>query len=90
MDEAGVKQSIAIPSSLLISAMGQMADVRKAVTMDLKTPGNDLYLIGTTKLEFGGSHLFQVLGLSDGQVPQVEATAARSIFTAVHAAIEQG
>lgn len=90
MDAGGVKQSIAIPSSLLISAMGQMADCRKAVTMDLKTPSNDLYLIGTTKLEFGGSHLFQVLGLSDGQVPQVDAAQARSIFTAVHAAIEQG
>ncbi len=70
--------------------MGQMADVRKAVTMDLKSPGNELYLIGTTKLELGGSHLFQVLGLTDGQVPQVDATTARSIFTAVHAAIEQG
>ncbi len=69
--------------------MGQMADVRKAVTMDLKSAGNDLYLIGVTKPEFGGSHLFQILGQNEGQVPQVDATMAKSIFVAVHAAIEQ-
>ncbi len=34
---AGRKQTIAIPSSLLISAIGQVDDVRQCVTMDLKS-----------------------------------------------------
>jgi phosphoribosylformylglycinamidine synthase len=89
-DASGQKQSIAIPPSLLISAMGQIDDVRRAVTMDLKAPENELYLVGKTQTEFGGSHLFQVLGLAGGQVPRVDATSAARLFDCVHRAIEQG
>ena len=38
-----------------------MADARKAVTMDLKEPGNYLYLVGLTKKELGGSHFAMCL-----------------------------
>jgi phosphoribosylformylglycinamidine synthase subunit PurSL len=46
-DSDGRRQTISIPPSLLISAMGQVDDVRHCVTMDLKEPGNLIYLIGT-------------------------------------------
>ena len=49
----GKKQSIAIPPTLLISALGQVEDVRRCVTMDLKQAGNVLYLVGDTKAELG-------------------------------------
>ncbi|MGN6547277.1 MAG: phosphoribosylformylglycinamidine synthase subunit PurL [Aureliella sp.] len=90
IDPSGQKQTIAIPPSLLISAMGQIDDVLRAVTMDLKSAGNDLYLIGRTQSEFGGSHLFQVLGLSGGQVPRVDASLAAKGFAGVHQAIQRG
>jgi phosphoribosylformylglycinamidine synthase len=86
-DEQGRRQSIAIPPSLLISAMGQVDDVAKCVTMDLKQTGNPVYLIGSTHAEFGGSHLFQVLGLEGGQVPQVRTAEALQNFNAIHRAI---
>ncbi len=89
LDNNNEKQSIAIPSSLLISAMGQVDDVANCVTMDLKQPGNLLYLVGTTYREFGGSHLFQVLNQSGGLVPQVRLDAAKRIFHTMHAAISQ-
>lgn len=41
-------QRHAIPPTLLISAIGIIEDVSKAVTMDLKEAGNVLYLIGET------------------------------------------
>ena len=37
----------AIPPTLLISALGIIDDVTKAVTMDLKSAGNAVYLVGT-------------------------------------------
>ncbi len=37
----------AIPPTLLISALGIIDDVGKAVTMDLKAAGNAIYLVGT-------------------------------------------
>ena len=39
-------RSLAIPPTLLISAIGQVPDVRKCVTMDLKEPGNVVLLAG--------------------------------------------
>ncbi len=90
LDAAGQKQSMAIPPSLLISAMGQVADVAQCVTMDLKTAGNSLFLVGSTHSEFGGSQLLQTLGLMGGRVPQVELPSAKRTFMALHAAIGRG
>jgi phosphoribosylformylglycinamidine synthase len=89
-DAAGVRQTIAIPATLLVSAMGQIDDVARCVTMDLKSPGNLLYLVGETKNELGGSHFALVNELSGGQVPTVDAALARRTFAAMHAAIDAG
>jgi len=90
VDAAGQRHSIAIPPSLLISALGQIADVAQCVTMDLKQAGNPLYLVGSTQAELGGSHLFQVLGLRGGHVPQVMLERAKLTFECMHAAITEG
>jgi phosphoribosylformylglycinamidine synthase subunit PurSL len=89
-DASGQKQSIAIPPSLLISAMGHVDDVHRCVSMDLKHAGNVLYLVGETKNELGGSHFSQVNGLRGGSVPQVDPVRAKATFAAIHAAIAAG
>jgi phosphoribosylformylglycinamidine synthase subunit PurSL len=86
-DAEGGTRSIAIPPSLLISALGQVDDVRKCVTMDLKEPGNVLYMIGITGDEMGGSHAGLVRKLHGGNVPKVNAALAKETFVAVHKAI---
>jgi len=84
------EEPISIPSSLLISAIGQIDDVAHCVSMDLKTPGNLLYLVGTTQNELGGSHFALVENLSGGGVPKVDAPSAKKTFAAMHAAIHAG
>ncbi len=86
----GERHTISIPSTLLISAMGQVDDVSTCVTMDLKTAGNLLYQIGATKDELGGSHWSLVAGAEGGNVPQVDIDSAKAIFEATHAAIKSG
>jgi phosphoribosylformylglycinamidine synthase len=86
----GQKRTIAIPSTLLISALGQVDDVARCVTMDLKQPGNLLYQVGVTRDELGGSHYALVQGLEGGAVPKVDAAGAKRLFAAVHAAIAAG
>jgi phosphoribosylformylglycinamidine synthase len=81
---------ISIPGTLLISAMGVVHDVRQCVTMDLKEPGNELYVVGVTKDELGGSHYYLVTGQTGGMVPRVELKTAPSLFAAVHTAITKG
>jgi len=86
----GTHTVITIPSSLLITALGQVEHVEQCVTMDLKQPGNVLYQIGTTQAEFGGSHFHLVQDLTGGEVPRVDFHQAPKIFAQVHAAIQAG
>lgn len=87
VDASGVKRSISIPPSLLISAIGQVDDISLAVTMDLKQPGNRIYLIGETHDELGGSHYAMVTNQTGGQVPRVDVPLAKKTFVAMHQAI---
>jgi phosphoribosylformylglycinamidine synthase len=89
-DENGQRRTISIPPSLLISAMGQIDDVSRCVTMDFKQPGNKIYLVGLTRDELGGSHFALVENLEGGQVPRVDFDRARATFAALHEAIRSG
>jgi phosphoribosylformylglycinamidine synthase len=90
VDTAGEKQSIAIPPTLLISAMGQVDNVDHCVTMDLKAAGNLLYQVGITRCELGGSHYALVADLGGGRVPRVDLVTAKATFAAVYQAICEG
>src|SRR5262249_29130198 len=81
---------ITIPPTLLISAMGRVADVRRCVTMDLKEIGNVLYLVGQTKDEMAGSHYHLVEQLAGAAVPRPDLALAAVVFRKLHAAIAQG
>jgi phosphoribosylformylglycinamidine synthase len=74
----------------LISAIGQVEDVSRCVTMDFKRAGNFIYLVGETHDELGGSHFALVNDLQGGQVPTVNPEAARQSFAAMHRAINSG
>jgi len=84
------ERHIAIPPTLLISALGRVPDVRRCVTMDLKEPGDALFLIGLTRNEMGGSHYNAACGLAGGSVPQVNLELAPRIFEKLHLAIGRG
>src|SRR5262249_48931730 len=81
---------ISIPPTLLISALGRVPDVRRCVTMDLKEPGNLLFLVGATRDELGGSHYHLVNGLQGGMPPAVDLESAPGLFRKLHEAIRGG
>jgi phosphoribosylformylglycinamidine synthase len=83
-------KSLAIPPTLLISAMGRVPDVRRCVTMDLKEPGNVLFVVGHTRRELGGSVWLRTLNIQGGSVPRVDPKLGLAIFKAVHVAISRG
>ena len=51
---------IAIPPTLLITALGIVRDINQCRTMDAKQPGNALIIVGQTDEYMGGAHLFRV------------------------------
>ncbi|MBM3994088.1 MAG: phosphoribosylformylglycinamidine synthase subunit PurL [Planctomycetes bacterium] len=86
----GGPRHIVIPPTLLISAMGQVPDVRHCVSMDFKEPGNRLFLIGTTTNDLGGSLYHVITGQSGGRVPPVDVDQAPRLFAKLHEAIRTG
>jgi phosphoribosylformylglycinamidine synthase len=58
-----------VPPTLLVSAIGQIDDVRTAVTLDLKEPGDAVFLLGTTRDETGASEYLRWQGERDGLEP---------------------
>ena len=78
----------AIPPTLLISSIGVMRDVTKAVTMDLKEAGNELYLVGKFSPTFGGSHFAMIASRIENEpVPDVNDITPQ-VYKALHQAIK--
>ncbi len=84
------KKSMAIPGTLLISAMAVMEDVSKAVSMYAKAPGNLIYVVGETCAELGGSHYYDLFGVIGNNVPKVNPKEARQTFSALSRASALG
>jgi phosphoribosylformylglycinamidine synthase II len=69
-------RTIAIPYTLLVSAISVVPDVSLCITSDAKQAGNWLYLLGETRAELGGSHYLRVEGIETGNdVPPVDLAA---------------
>jgi len=83
-------RKISIPPTLLFSTMARMEDVRRAVTLDPKRPGDLVYLIGWTGAELGGSEFYAMLGGVGEAVPRVDAPAARRLYERVAACTAAG
>ncbi|MDX2130968.1 MAG: AIR synthase-related protein [Planctomycetota bacterium] len=58
----GEPRVIEIPYTLLISGLARVRNVSRCVTVDAKTPGNLLVLVGPRAGAMGGSHYQQVFG----------------------------
>jgi phosphoribosylformylglycinamidine synthase len=81
---------IRIPGTLLISALGIVPDVRQCVSMDLKEPGNLMFLVGDLRDEFGGSQYSKLTGKVQTYPPRVNLELAPKLFRTLHAAIRAG
>jgi len=82
----GVK--ISIPPTILFSVVGKVEDVKKAVTMDAKSPGDVVYVLGVTRDELGGSEYYATHGLVGNNVPKVDAKAVE-LYHALSKAMSQ-
>jgi phosphoribosylformylglycinamidine synthase II len=79
-----------VTPTLLITAIGVTPDIRKTVSMELKQPGNSLYLVGKTYRELGGSHYYQKRGIIGSAVPKVRIEEAKQTMGLVTEAIDKG
>lgn len=82
--------TIAIPSTLLVSAISIVDDVNKCVTMDAKQAGNLIFTVGLTKNELGGSHYYKVQDELGSVVPKVDLKVSAETAKRIHQAIQDG
>ncbi|MGH7244339.1 MAG: phosphoribosylformylglycinamidine synthase subunit PurS [Phycisphaerales bacterium] len=89
---SGEQKLIEIPPTLLITGLAILSDVTRCVTMDAKSPGNALLLVGETSTAMGGSHLQIVTPeiISDGTIPQTDLKTGPRIARAVASVIASG
>ena len=81
---------ISIPPTVLFSVIGKIDDVRTATTMDVKRPGDLVYVLGLTRDELGGSEYYAMRGELGCNVPQVDAESALERYRALNAAQAKG
>ena len=61
-DENGKPVKISVPPTLLVSSIAVIDDVRNAVSLDAKMPGDFVYVLGENYEELGGSEYFAMMG----------------------------
>jgi len=84
-------ETIAIPPTLLISALSITDDAAACVTADAKAAGNAVFIVGPTGPQLGGSHYLRAEGLPTGNdVPPIDPVASRKRMAAVQQAIAAG
>ncbi|MBE6368980.1 MAG: phosphoribosylformylglycinamidine synthase [Lentisphaerae bacterium] len=76
-------KKISIPPSVLFSVIAKMDDIRLAVTLDAKLAGDDVYVLGMTKDELGGSEYYAMLGYVGNNVPKLDIDAALTMYDKV-------
>jgi len=79
-----------VAPTLLVTSLGIVPDIRKAVSMELKEPGNALFLVGVTKPELGGSEYLRLHGELGGSVPRVDAEKNIKAYRRVLKAMDEG
>ncbi len=79
-----------VTPTLLITAIGVTPDIRKTVSMELKQPGNIIYMVGKTYAELGGSHYYQNRGFLGNSVPKVRIEQAKKTMDRITEAIDKG
>jgi phosphoribosylformylglycinamidine synthase len=85
-------RTIMIPPTLLISGFAIVPDAQRACTMDLKSAGNVLVLVGSTGARMGGSHraMLGACGHADARLPEVDPARGARTAHAVAACIAAG
>ncbi len=57
--------------TLFFTAVSLLPDLKRALTLEWKNPGDLIYLVGRTRPELGGSEFYEMLGYVGLSVPEV-------------------
>ncbi len=85
----GETHKVSALESLQFSATSIVADVRRCTTLDVKSPGDLVYLLGETRDELGGSEYLDLFGRVGCSVPRVRPGEFLKLYRALARAMAQ-
>lgn len=83
-------KKVSIRPTLLISLMGAIGSVKKAMTTEFRSEGDSVWLLGITRDALGGSTLEKILGTPLSGCPEVKTSEALPLYKALSKAIAAG
>lgn len=95
-DKDGKSVKISISPTLLITSIGVVEDVSQIVSLDVKIPGDLVYILNETFDEMGASEYFAMHGEKKktsyigNMVPKVNAWKNKKLYEAFHSCIKKG
>ncbi|MFH1520174.1 MAG: phosphoribosylformylglycinamidine synthase subunit PurL [Candidatus Micrarchaeota archaeon] len=85
---AGKKYSI--PPTLLVTVIGKINNIKRAMSSEFKNPGDVIYVLGTTHNEMGGSDFYRLFKGIGNDPPQLYPDENIPLYKAISTAIEDG
>ncbi len=79
-----------VTPTLLMTAVGIIPDVRKTVSLELKSAGDVVYAVGQTFAELGGSEYYRLQGFLGNSVPKVRLPEAKRVVDVIAKAVKSG
>jgi len=81
---------ISVRPTLLVSLLGVVPDVRRSLTTDFKGPLDEIWLVGSSRGELGGSIYERIAGAFLGACPSAAPADSMRLYRRVHRAARQG
>ncbi len=76
--------------SLFFTGVSVLLDLRQAMSLEWKSPGDLVYLVGETRPELGGSEFYELMGYAGLHVPEVRPADFLAYYRLVEQAGQEG
>ena len=81
---------LSIPPTLLVSAMGRLENINKAMTMEFKSAGDIIYILSAGTLGLAHSLLAEIMSWSSACLPDIDLDLSSQMYKTIYQAINDG
>ncbi len=84
------EKKYSIPPTLLVTVVGKIDNIERAVSSEFKKSGDYIYVLGKTREEMGGSAFYRLFGGIGNKPPKVRPEEHVPLYRALTTAISEG
>jgi phosphoribosylformylglycinamidine synthase len=84
------EKKYSIPPTLLVTVVGKINNIERAVSSEFKRPGDVIYVFGTTRDEMGGSEYYRLFNGIGNNPPKLDPDEHVAVYKHISDAMEEG